>query len=72
MDKRLSWKTKTPATFSTMLNKMAEHLESSEPPPDHWEEPKRSEFYEQMAARLTVKTAAMLGVLIHKWSMNNK
>jgi len=47
-------------SFASILNEMAEYLESYESSPDHWEEPKRAEFYSQVRASLSMKAITML------------
>jgi hypothetical protein len=43
-----------------LLDCISEWLEGDESPPDHWEEAKRTEVYQDIKARLSVKTKRML------------
>lgn len=52
-----------PIPFAQVLDEMAEYLEGQEPPPDHWDEDKRDQFYLQINEALSPKACDMINKL---------
>ena len=56
----------SPDQIAEVLNAVGEYLESTEPPPDHWDETKRTAYYAAINKQLTAKTQTALTKLLQR------
>ena len=52
-----------PKIFAKVLNELAKYSEANEPPPDHWTDDNRMDFYVKVFSNLTAKAHEMIAKL---------